>query len=160
MFYQVLMNLKFITSDNYLLDSFNCGFRNPCGLSSTLFYHPSFYPHYFIHCGMKAEECFYQLCRPNTIWNQEVLSCIYDPIVPPPTVVLPTYPRSPYVAGTYDCEEQNPCTRENAAQFKFYFPHHYPNMYIECDSEQTCVTSSCPVGKVWDSAGYVCDRPP
>ena len=75
---------------------FSCGRYNPCGYSYYQFYFPSYYMQYFIQCGQKREQCFFQICEPDTIWKQAALAYVKDLSVPPFTPVLPVHPQTPY----------------------------------------------------------------
>lgn len=143
------------------LDWYGCGFRNPCGKSKDLFYYPSVSPRVFVQCGQSYYQCYYQHCAPGTIWNQTLLSCVHNPrsVFPRITHMLPIWPKSPFVNGTYNCEDKNPCTVENAEKNLFYFPHETSGKYVQCNNLKKCFTKDCPEGQVWDAAGYTCDKP-
>ena len=53
--------------------------------------------------------------------------------------------------GGYDCDENNPCTPQNAAAGKFYFPHDNPSKFVQCSQWGQCYVMSCGVGTEWDS---------
>jgi len=62
---------------------------------------------------------------------------------------------------TFNCKAgRNPCTKENIAQGKFYFPHDNPNQYVQCGSVGQCFDMFCPAGLVWDKDILTCNWPP
>lgn len=135
---------------------FSCGRYNPCGISKQQFYFPSYYPQYFIQCGITPDQCYFQMCSPGTLWKQSILACVHDPNAPPPAPVIPVYPQSPIITGTYNCGDKDPCTVENAKANKFYFPHEISYLYVQCDNFRKCFIRYCNNGLVWDAAGYTC----
>ena len=60
----------------------------------------------------------------------------------------------------YDCDDYNPCTPENAAEGKFYFPHKDPTKYVQCSENEQCYVMNCSSGLVWDSAINACHLSP
>ena len=60
----------------------------------------------------------------------------------------------------YDCDVYNPCTPENAAEGKFYFPHKDPTKYVQCSEHGQCYVMNCSSGLVWDSAINSCHWSP
>ena len=60
----------------------------------------------------------------------------------------------------YDCDDYNPCTPENAAEGKFYFPHKDPTKYVQCSEHGQCYVMNCSSGLIWDSAINSCHWSP
>ena len=58
-----------------------------------------------------------------------------------------------------DCDDYNPCTPENAAEGKFYFPHKDPTKYVQCSEHGQCYVMNCSSGLVWDAVANTCNYP-
>ncbi len=65
-------------------------------------------------------------------------------------------------AQTYDCPDNNPCTRENYDAGKFTFPHRDNTKYVECNRDvvKQCRVSSCPENYYFNSTSEQCEFRP
>mmetsp|Transcript_24655 Transcript_24655/g.53740 ORF Transcript_24655/g.53740 Transcript_24655/m.53740 type:complete len:293 (+) Transcript_24655:182-1060(+) len=59
-------------------------------------------------------------------------------------------------AGGYNCDDKNPCTVENFAAQKVYFPAQVPESYVQCGSGGTCFVMDCGTGTMWDQELMTC----
>ncbi|ESN97759.1 hypothetical protein HELRODRAFT_193192 [Helobdella robusta] len=62
----------------------------------------------------------------------------------------------PRTSTTYNCEDKNPCTNENADLGKFFFPHDDRTKYVQCGQWETCHEMTCRPGMVWSSRANTC----
>ncbi|KAL4225899.1 hypothetical protein ACF0H5_013887 [Mactra antiquata] len=58
--------------------------------------------------------------------------------------------------GTGTGDLKNPCTRENIAANKLFFPHPDPTKFIQCDLWGDVYVVSCPAGLVWNQYSETC----
>ena len=52
----------------------------------------------------------------------------------------------------YNCDDNNPCTPENAAAGEFYFPHEDPTKFVQCSEWGQCYVMDCGPGTEWNPA--------
>ena len=61
------------------------------------------------------------------------------------------------VSPGYNCDDNNPCTPENIAAGRFYWPHSDPTKFVQCDAHGGCFVMPCGPGTVWDPVAYTCN---
>ena len=59
----------------------------------------------------------------------------------------------------YDCNDYNPCSPENAAEGKLYFPNKDPTKFVQCSEHRQCYIMPCSSGLIWDAAANICNYP-
>ncbi|KAL5014528.1 hypothetical protein ScPMuIL_008798 [Solemya velum] len=86
-------------------------------------------------------------CATNLIWNQARLACIKRLLVDGPRPGVSSRPLDP----------NNPCTPENIAKTKLFFPHPTDNhMFLHCDMWGDYHVVMCPPGLVWNDVLSTC----
>ncbi|KAK2157278.1 hypothetical protein LSH36_194g05092 [Paralvinella palmiformis] len=126
---------------------YDCDANNPCtpeNIDEGNFYFPHHDPEKFVQCDEHGG-CFVMPCAPGTVWDPEAYTCNHAPAPP---------------SNGYDCDANNPCTSENIEQGNFYFPHHDPEKFVQCDDHGGCFVMPCAPGTVWDPDAYTCNHAP
>jgi len=49
----------------------------------------------------------------------------------------------------YDCDLNTPCSNENFANGKVYFPHEEPHKFISCGPQNECYVMECAADLIW-----------
>ena len=140
-------------------NGYNCEDNNPCtpeNAAQGKFHFPHSDPSKFVQCSEHGQ-CFVKNCPAGLVWDVVANTCNY-PSGGVPTVQPPTQPPSSGGNG-YNCEDNNPCTPENAAQGKFHFPHSDPSKFVQCSEHGQCFVKDCPAGLVWDVVANTCNYP-
>jgi len=122
------------------------------------------------HCDCPIDNCASNPCKngvcENSISGWECIcnsgyggaTCEEKPSVPPKkTTKPPSNTKPPPVkttkppnSGVYNCDDNNPCTPENAEKGQFYFPHEDPTEFVQCSEWGQCHIMSCGPGTVWN----------
>jgi len=128
-------------------DTYDCGDNNPCtqeNIDAGRFYFPHHVVTNFVQCSAHGQ-CWVMPCAPGTEWNQELQTC--------------DWPKDEPDYETYNCDDRNPCTVENANAGKFYFANDAPEKFVQCSAHQQCWVMPCGPGTVWDQSKLTCDWP-
>ena len=164
---------------------YDCKKNNPCTRENTqgkYFYFPHCNSSYFVQCSETEGECFEMPCPPGQVWSPEAYTCVpkgqtskptqqpatttktqgqtSKPTQQPATTTKTPVQTTQPSGGASDCGDNNPCTAENAANGKFYFPHEDPTKYVQCSEWGQCYIKNCSVGTVWDPDAVTCNWPP
>ena len=84
------------------------------------------------------------------VWDQNILSCVY-----PLNATGQAKPTPQMTAG----QPNNPCTAENVAAGRLFFPHRDQTKYVQCDLMGNAYTNSCPARLVWNAFLETCYSP-
>lgn len=126
---------------------------NPCNGLNRFFPYPTD-PHMYIMCD-DHQIPFVMSCPPNFVWDQPDTTCVplgfpITGITHEPHIVIPATTQAPIVirpGGIVSSGFTYPCTRENIAAERLYFPYAPDeNKYIQCDLWGDAFLRSCQQG--------------
>ena len=111
----------------------------------------------FIECDMLGHPNVLP-CASGLVWSENQLACVYPFNVQISTGGTGTGSTGTGTTGTGTGlgNLKNPCSQENIAAMKLFFPHPDTSKFIQCDLWGDVFVNSCPTGLVWNQYSETC----